>query len=416
MPARTAHVIGAGLAGLAAATALTEAGYKVTVHEGGPQAGGRCRSYFDKELDHRIDNGNHLLLSGNQHAMRYLERIGARQTMVSPPEAIFPFIDLKTAERWNLRPNKGKLPWWLFRPDRRVPGSKASDYLELLKLPFARADATLAQTLDTKSLLFRRLWEPLIVSGLNTQAHEASTRLFWAIVRETLGAGGQACVPMIPAEGLSESFVDPAIAYLEKRWGTVHLKQRLHRLVYDGASVVGLDFQDSIVPVTPATPVILAVPAPVALGLVPGLIAPTEHRSIANIHFKVETKLESPGFMGVIGGTAEWVFQRPGILSVTISAAEHVADLLPEKLAESVWDELRRIYELPAKLPLWRVVKEKRATFAATPAQEKLRPMAQTRWQNLLLAGDWTATNLPSTIEGSLRSGHTAAGLILKKA
>ena len=416
MAPRTAHVIGAGLAGLAAATVLAEAGYKVTVYESGPQAGGRCRSYFDQALEHRIDNGNHLLLSGNKHAVRYLERIGTRQTMLSPPTAIFPFIDLGTGERWELQPNRSRLPWWLWAKNRRVPGSQARDYFELLKLPFARPEATLAETLDTRSLLFRRLWEPLIVSGLNTQVKEASTRLFWAVVRESLGAGGQACVPMVPAEGLSESFIDPAVAYIERRWGQVIMKQRLSRLIYDGAAVAGLDFQGSLVAIEPRMPVVLAVPAPVALGLVPGLTAPTEHRSIANLHFKIDTPRLESGFIGVIGGTTEWVFQRPGILSVTISAAEHVAETLPENLAETVWDELRQIYGLPAKLPPWRVVREKRATFAATPAQDKLRPAPQTRWQNLVLAGDWTATGLPSTIEGSLRSGHTAARLILKKA
>src|SRR5579864_4112025 len=98
------HVIGAGLAGLSAAVALREAGHAVTVIEAGPAAGGRCRSYFDRELGLRIDNGNHLLLSGNRAAFRYLDTIGARDTLVMPAAPIFPFLELNSGLRWTLRP------------------------------------------------------------------------------------------------------------------------------------------------------------------------------------------------------------------------------------------------------------------------------------------------------------------------
>ena len=114
------HVIGAGLAGLSAAMELAEGGMRVVVHEAGPQAGGRCRSYFDRELDCRIDNGNHLLLSGNAAAERYLGRISARQTMVGPKTPIFPFIDRADGSRWTLRLDAGRIPFWIFDARRRV--------------------------------------------------------------------------------------------------------------------------------------------------------------------------------------------------------------------------------------------------------------------------------------------------------
>ena len=99
------HIVGAGLAGLAAAVALADGGRSVVLYEAAPRAGGRCRSYFDPELGCRIDNGNHLLLSGNLSTLDYLDRIGARGSLEGPSEAVFPFVDAATEERWTVRPN-----------------------------------------------------------------------------------------------------------------------------------------------------------------------------------------------------------------------------------------------------------------------------------------------------------------------
>ncbi len=104
------HVVGAGLAGLSAAVELVSAGRPVVVHEASPQAGGRCRSYFDAALDMEIDNGNHLVLSGNRATLAYATRIGAREKLVGPGSATFPFIDLASGRRWTLGANDGLHP------------------------------------------------------------------------------------------------------------------------------------------------------------------------------------------------------------------------------------------------------------------------------------------------------------------
>src|SRR5258705_11993613 len=122
--AGTAHVVGAGLAGLAAAVELAAEGRRVRLYEAGLHAGGRCRSYFDTELGCRIDNGNHLLLAGNRAALDYLESIGAQGTIEGPPKAVFHFIEAATKQRWPVRPNRGVLPWWILTPKRRVPWTR----------------------------------------------------------------------------------------------------------------------------------------------------------------------------------------------------------------------------------------------------------------------------------------------------
>ena len=123
---------------------------------------------------------------------------------------------------------------------------------------------------------------------------------------------------------------------------------------------------------------------------------------------------DTPLFVGLIGGTAEWVFRKREVLSVTVSAADRLVDEPAEELAPRLWRDVERAYDLPAQaMPPAQIVKERRATFAATPAMLARRPKQATRWPNLVLAGDWTDTGLPATIEGAIRSGFAAADLLL---
>ena len=155
------YIIGAGLAGLACAVRLTRRGRHVSVFDSAPHAGGRCRSFFDRTLGQTIDNGNHLLFSANRSALAYLDEIGAADTLISPPRAVFPFVDLATGERWTVRPNRGPLPWWIISPSRRIPSTKPRHYLSGWRLAFASRDQTVEDCIDPHDPLFRRFWEPM---------------------------------------------------------------------------------------------------------------------------------------------------------------------------------------------------------------------------------------------------------------
>ncbi len=406
------HVVGAGMAGLAAAVALAERGRAVLLYESAQYAGGRCRSYHDSELGCRIDNGNHLLLAGNESAMAYLGMIGARDTLEGPEEADLAFVDFDANRRWHLRPSPGRIPWWVLRADRRVPDTRLRDYLGVRRLRRAGAEATVDAALDPETTLFRRLWGPFAVAALNAAVWEASAALFGRVVEETLGRGGAACRPLVPREGLSESLVDPALARLRGGGAELRLGARLRGIAFAGDRVAGLEFDDGAVAVGEDDGVVLAVPAPVAGRLVPDLTVPDDFAPIVNAHFRAEAPAGSPLFIGVIGGTAEWVFRKRHVLSVTVSAADALVDAPAEELAPRLWDDVARAYGLGARrMPAWRVIKERRATFRATPAQLRRRPPARTRWRNLLLAGDYVDTGLPATIEGAIRSGLAAATL-----
>lgn len=408
------HIIGAGLAGLSAAVQLLKAGREVAVYESAGHAGGRCRSYHDDVLDHRIDNGNHLVLSGNGAVKAYLEDIGASDSLTGPLRPEYPFLDLETDERWMVSLDAGFLPRAIFSKAGRVPGSSPGDYLKAFGLACAGEGTTVAQCLGPENMLFKRFWEPLAVAVLNTDADEAAASLMWPVIRETLGRGGAACRPLMARDGLSESFVDPALRFIEDRGARVSFNSRLRELQPTGDRVPAMTMGEDTINLNDGDSIILAVPASAAAGLVPGLEAPSEYRAIVNGHFRLPQKTGESTFLGLVSGMAQWVFVRDGIASVTISAADAVAEQSNEEIATQLWREVSKALEMGnTPLPPWRIVKEKRATFAQTPGQIKLRPPVRTSWKNLFLAGDWTDTGLPATIEGTLRSGVKAAETVL---
>jgi squalene-associated FAD-dependent desaturase len=407
----TTHVVGAGLAGLSAAVALASGGEAVQVWEAAAQAGGRCRSYFDPQLELTIDNGNHLVLSGNRTVMDYLAAIGATDKLIGPDTAQFDFFDVASGERWRLEPNEGPLAWWVLSPDRRVPGTHARDYLSLLNLLHRSPGKRVDQVIACKGPLWDRLIQPFLLAALNTEPEAGSADLAGAIVRETLARGGRAYRPRIAHPTLAGAFVEPAMALLETAGARMHLGRRLRRLGLEGRRAVSLDFADRVIELGEGDCVILAVPPWVARELVPDLTAPDSFRAIVNAHYRLAPPPDALSMVGLIDGVAEWVFAFPDRLSVTVSSADHLVDWDRETLAQRLWQDVAATHELTCDMPPWQIVKEKRATFAATPEQDAKRPDARTQWSNLVLAGDWTQTGLPATIEGALRSGVTAARL-----
>jgi squalene-associated FAD-dependent desaturase len=407
------HVIGAGIAGLSAAVRLVDAGREVIVHEAASFAGGRCRSYLDPTLGVVIDNGNHLLLSGNHEALDYLDRIGARQTLHDPGAAIFDFADLKSGERWRLDLSEGRIPWWLFDRRKRVPGTAFGEYLAPLGVFMKGQGATVAEAMRCEGPLYERLWRPLLTSALNTDPPESSAALTAALLLESLAAGGKACHPLFAAHGLAASFIDPALAFLAARSPPIRFGDRLRAIRFDGKRAVALDFDRTQEELGADDSLILGAPPWIAKDLLPGVTTPDEFRGILNVHFLVKPPGSQPAILGVVNGQIEWLFAFPDRLSVTISNADRLIDRPRDELAVEIWREAAALTRLPFDLPPWQIVKEKRATFAATPAQNAKRPDTRTGWANVLLAGDWIQTGLPATIEGAVRSGYKAASIIV---
>ena len=404
-------VIGAGLAGLSAAVALAGRGIPVELIEGAAQAGGRCRSYRDPVLDMTIDNGNHLVLSGNHATWRYLETIGAQDQLIGPPEAAFSFVDLGDGARWRIRPNAGPLAWWVFDRRRRTPGASVLDHLRLLALLGPQGERRVDQAIACRGPLWDRLMAPLLLAALNTDPAGASAALAGAVIGETLARGGRAYLPRTARVGLSAAFVDPAIAFLAGHGATVRLGRRVRGLRLEDARVAAVELAAETIELGVRDAVILATPPWVSQALLPGLRAPDRFSAIVNAHFRLAPPPGAASVVGVIGGLAQWIFAFPDRLSVTVSAADALLEDDREALARRLWRDVAAVHALPVPLPPWQIVKERRATFAATADQDARRPPARTDVGNLILAGDWTMTGLPATIEGAIRSGETAAHL-----
>jgi squalene-associated FAD-dependent desaturase len=294
-----------------------------------------------------------------------------------------------------------------------VPDTGLSDYLALTPLIWSSPARLVGDAIPCKGTLYHRLVQPLLLAALNVDPPEGSAGLAGAVVRETLLAGGQACRPLIARDGLSAVLVEPAIKLLQSRGAEIRFGHELRGLAMTADRVSELTFGDDAIALGPDDAVVLAVPPRPAAALLPGLKTPTKFRAIVNAHFRFDPPKDMPHILGVVNGLVEWLFAFPQRLSVTISNADRLVDMPREELAQAIWRDVCKASGVDGVLPPWQIVRERRATFEATPEQNALRPGASTARKNLFLAGDWTDTGLPATIEGSVRSGDRAADLVL---
>ncbi|MFK7943485.1 MAG: hydroxysqualene dehydroxylase HpnE [Paracoccaceae bacterium] len=409
------HIVGAGLAGLSTAVQLVADGRRAALYEATPFAGGRCRTFHDPRLGRDVDNGNHLLLSGNRSANSYLRVFGAEDRMQTLPAAAFPFVDLATNARWRLAMNDGPIPWWVGDRSRRVPGTGLWDYLPGLGLAFA-GERTVADVVRDRGPLWQRFWEPMTWAVLNTTPERGAAKLLWNVMRETFARGGAHCRPMLAPRGLGTALVDPAVAHLQAHGADISFEHALKGITNEGTRVVALHFSNGRqVALGAEDSVVLALPPTRLKAALPWIDAPEDDASILNAHFLVDdvALADAAPITGLVNADTHWIFVKGDVVSLTVSAADQLGQMGrdPEELAPALWAETARALNLTTQPHASRINKERRATFVQTPEQIARRPAARTRFTNLLLAGDATDTGLPATIEGAIRSGEHAARL-----
>ncbi|PQA85508.1 hydroxysqualene dehydroxylase HpnE [Hyphococcus luteus] len=416
------HIIGAGLSGLAAAVRLIEHDVPVTVYESAGQAGGRCRTFYDRHLECEIDNGNHLIMSGNKSALSYLARIGAEDPLTGPPFALYPFVDVKSGKRWTVRINEGPIPFWVFDRKWRVPDTNVMDYVKAAGIAFAGDGKTVAEVVDKNSVLYPCFWEPLTLAVLNTTPEKGQAKLLWRVIRETFLLGGQASVPLTAKTGLGHAFIEPAVKFIEAHGGTVRLGARVRGVWMEGGEVTTLNFADETVTLEEGDKAIFAIPPTRLKDLLPDIDPPNDDASILNIHYRLGKPVPRAAvgdgpFIGMVSSLGQWAFVRDDVISLTTSASNAIgADDQPnDDVVSKIWRETQIALGLEdTEYERVRVIREKRATPDQSPEGARKRLKPETQWRNLFLAGDHTDTGVPATIEGSIRSGDRAAELAIR--
>ena len=440
-------IIGGGLAGLAAGVALAQAGRSVLLLEQKPYLGGRARSFRDAVTGSVVDNGQHLMMGCYHATLKFLESIGTLDSVHFDPCLRVQFLDpgRKITE---LRCPNLPSPWHLLSGVFFSNSFTFGEKLQVLKLgsalrgrnhsgsgQAAAAGLTVEEwlaRLGQSEHLRRNFWDLLCIAAMNEDPRIASASLFENVLRQALFTSPLDSRLGIPRKGLSECYTDAAAVAIRARGGQVELDRDVRGLVVSNGTCKGVSFADGSV--IEANSVVSAVPWHVLPGLLPDGIARSDSffspilglrpAPIISICLWFDRSVTELEFAGLRGTTVQWLFNKGRILgagenyiSLVLSGAHEHVGRSKEELRDIALRELSST--LPdiqsAKLVHSLVIKERFATFSPSVGVDAMRPPAATPICGLFLAGDWTATGLPATIEGAVQSGYTAAQTLLQK-
>lgn len=417
-------VIGSGFAGIAAAVRLAERGIPVTLFEAGKVLGGRARGVDYHGI--RLDNGQHILLGAYHETLGLIHRIGVHDAVLRLPLA------LSVPDQFTLRAPALPAPLHLLLGLLNAQGLPFSERLSAIRfaLRLRLMGFRLKRDISVASLLARHgqdgnigrlLWEPLCLAALNTPTNQASAQVFLNVLRDSFSHARSDSDLVLPRVDLSALLPDAAASHICNRGGEILTGCRIRRI-----EAVGLGFSlhwddgaenysHVICATAPqhALPLLSSLPelAPAA-----ELIRKFSYQPIATIYLQYPEQIRLPQpMLGLSGGWAQWVFDHgqthgtPGLLAVIISTEGAWQGIPTEQMAARIAAELTQVFELPE--PLWfKVIVEKRATFACRVGTE--RPGQKTGLRNFFLAGDYTASDYPATIESAVRSGVKCAALV----
>ena len=295
------------------------------------------------------------------------------------------------------------------------------DFIKSSKIFFAKKSQTVSDLINKDSLIYKRFWKPFTIAILNTHPNQASAKLLSKVIIKALFFGNNPLKPYIARKSLNDCLIKPAIKRILEQGNQINSNTRLKKIIFKNNFAEKMIFNKNTINIGKDELVVLAVTPNIVSKILPNIKTPKKTNCILNIHFKLnqkhnEIKLpNSSFFVGVIGGTVDWIFKKKNILSVTISAANYLNNFENEKISEIVWQDVKKVFNLDTiKKPKYKIIREKMATFVQSPEEVLRKPKMYTEYKNVFLAGDWIDTGLPATIEGGITSGYNVANYINK--
>lgn len=419
-------VIGGGFAGLTAAAYLAKNKFKATLLEASPKLGGRAYSFLDKESNSVIDNGQHILMGCYLETLKFLSLIGAKENFYFQKRLHVNFVK----DGIRLLPLKS-IPF--VYPINLLSGLLCfeaisfADRLNLLKvfikLPFLSSSKFSEMSIkewlekENQSLSVQNsFWKILAVGALNTSLKKASAKIFIDILKQIFLKGNAGATIVLPKFGLSESYCRNAEKFIFDNGGEIILSEPVEKIIICDEKITEIHSSKKVI--LDFDFVISAIPA-YALSRVIGeegnIVFPDfKYSSIFNIHIWLKKNVIPDGFFGLINSPLHWVFNNRTHLSIVISDADELVNKSDEELLSMVKSEMKKFFLLdPEQIVFYKIIKEKRATFIPSNDIIDKRPAQETKIKNLILAGDWVNTGLPSTIESAVKSGRIASELVL---
>ncbi|OYT72077.1 MAG: hypothetical protein CFK52_06190 [Chloracidobacterium sp. CP2_5A] len=431
-------VIGGGFAGLSAATALAEQGARVLALERRPRLGGRAYSLRDETTGDAVDNGQHLMMGCYRETLRFLERIGSRHLARAFDAPRVDFLSPDGAASFVCPPLPA--PFHMLAGLLRLGSLSLGDKLGTLRVGWSLrrakrdyraryAEATVADWLREcrqSPRMRERFWDPLVIATLNEPPERAAATLLMRVLHQGFGGSFDDSKMVVSTVGLSELYVEQARRFLEARGGAVRLQSSVKALQVERGRFRGVALTNGE---SVAAEACISSAPPQDVAKYAGALAPTAAHltssPIVSVNLWFDRPIFDAPFVGLIGTTMQWAFDKRAFttptsglrhLALVVSAARQIAHLPAKDLVSLALDDLRRVTSKvnSARLAHARVIKERQATFSATPAAEKLRPQHETSVEGFYLAGDWTDTGLPATIESAVVSGHACAARVLE--
>lgn len=428
-------IVGAGIAGISAAIHIANNREEAIVVESKPYWGGRARSFTEKNTNEVIDNGQHLCMGCYTSFLSVLSTLGTNALMHEQQSLRVPFY---SHQGWSdvldgsLLPGKNGVALGILRMKHLSWKAKLQAVTLSLAIQFGIAKP---QGLDCKQFLERynqpadiisNLWEPLVLATLNAPLHLASAELLVEVIQQALFGKGNSSHLLTPTVGLSQ-LLEPFPRWLTNNGGTLHTSTEATELVIEDGKATGIVTSDGQIILGDA--VLIATPPKATSRLLPTTtdwhqaqqqLQQYSFSPIVSLYLWTDVAIMDEPLCALLGTTTQWVFNKrialsnathAGLVALTISAGAELVHKDTESIARHCFAELQQVFPKAktATLVEWKVIKEKSATFLATPQMESQRVHTRTHIPNLFFAGDWTNTHLPATLEGAARSGEEAA-------